>query len=845
MRILVIERHLPREKMPITTRKTNDPPRFDPAVLQTLQDPLSVRVEKVKGAHGTPVELPAKDGFAPGFGWTKEEITKLENWLLTEFTGGGLYHIIIVDAAGNKMEWFSNYDTRFYPERVPPNQASAFVPPNASNHNQQVMIMGQNPNQPQQPAQQQNFAPVGSSPTAFPPPASSLYGPPPMMAQQQQLPQIQPQQQQQPQQGQWGQMGQMGMGQPGMSQHGLPFGLPQGPYSRRPAFDDDDFDVRRRSARPSWTDEAEKRREEERRDEERRKYEAELKRREEELHRLEAEKREQAYKSELDRQQQQHSRELEALKQEIRASSESRKSEENTEIRREREARELAERQAREERDRAERERERERSDARFKELQDAIAKVMEAKRAGDDDPKVRILEEEIRRTRDEALRARESAEKEAQRARDEALRERERIERERDQDRMRMEMEKTREETKAAIAASQANKADPMLEMMRENARVQAESARAQSETVKEVARLQQMSADRMAGMMMTPQSMVTLMRDANGGTDAMLKNMTSAFGSVFDVMKNAVSSVAGLQQGPSEPVAARLIQEGLGRASEMAEKYLTVKHAQSQNEAQVKMHQAEAQRAAAMAQAEVARARATQMEGQNAAASAARATQAAAVAAAAPPVAPSNGANGANGANGQSAGLAGAETSAPEPVIVKPVAAKPGRRKKVAEPPIMNDTGTTDPKTGQTVAQPKPPTRAEVDEALFGALLDSVKKLRIGVKVFLENLKKDPPVLDDKGNPIGLTPDLAIDAILQGVNKSIQYGVKVPAFDLLKEGRYAELMDLMLPEATQPYRDECVKILSEEVEAKSPDGIVVSPAAVDDTGDDDEATT
>lgn len=763
-----------------TTRK-NETPRFDPAVLQTLQEPFTARVEKVRGAHSQPIQLPAKEGFGHGFGLTREEVTRLENWLVTDFTGGGLYHFTIVDAAGSKMEWYSYYDPRQFPERVPPDLQTAFVPQNANN--QQAATMGQNPNVPSP-----MYPPIGTNTSAYPPPGSSLYG--------QQLGASPPappwSYSQQPQQ-------QQGASTPAPnSGYGTPTPV-FGGY-RRYGFDmEDDYDHRRRNREDPEKREMERREqmrlEMERREEERRKYDVELKRREDDLRRLEAEKRESEHKAQLERLEQDHARQMEALKQEIRSIGEVRSQAENVEARREREARETAERQAREtreaaerDRERVERERERERSDARFKEIQDTIAKVAEKHRP-EEDARTRALEEEIRRTREEAQR------------------ERERMERERDTERMRQEMKENRERTEALLHEAKASRPDPLIEIMKENARIQSDNARAQAETVKEVARLQQMSTDRMSNMMMTPQAMVSLLKDTSSGTDALVKNMTGAMGSIFDVMKNAVMAVSGLTNAPGEPLAARLIQEGLGRASEMAEKYIGYANNKSQGENQVKMHQAEAARATALAQAEAARVRAAEL-----------AAVAAAARAANPPPPSSK--------NGNGATLAGAEPPPPQPAV-------PGKPRTQASAPLTNDDGKVDAQTGATI--PKPPTpKAKMEQDMFGPAMQSVEHLRIGVQLFLDNLTQNPPQLDEKGDPIGLTPDKAVDAILEGVNRLNAMRLTVPAFEMFKEGRYADFIDLIIPQATQPYKEECVQILTKEVTMTIPGEKEVTPVAI-----------
>jgi hypothetical protein len=148
--------------------------------------------------------------------------------------------------------------------------------------------------------------------------------------------------------------------------------------------------------------------------------------------------------------------------------------------------------------------------------------------------------------------------------------------------------------------------------------------------------------------------------------------------------------------------------------------------------------------------------------------------------------------------------------------------------------------DEGVTDPKTGQTVAAKVIPMRraGHTDEEWFGVALESVTRLRTGVRTFLENLERfqeangDPQmiaqlaeegVIDEEGNIVGLDPSAAIDAILKGVNYVSANGIEIQAFEeLFKQGRFAEFMDVILPEAPDPYRVDCVKILTDEVEVE-----------------------
>lgn len=92
------------------------------------------------------------------------------------------------------------------------------------------------------------------------------------------------------------------------------------------------------------------------------------------------------------------------------------------------------------------------------------------------------------------------------------------------------------------------------------------------------------------------------------------------------------------------------------------------------------------------------------------------------------------------------------------------------------------------------------RPPT----EEEMFGPALESVQHLRKGVEA---------------GN---LRPDQAVEAVIQGVAVCEQQGVKIPAFALFAEGRFADLIDVLLPKATQQFRDACVGVLYQRFESE-----------------------
>jgi hypothetical protein len=99
---------------------------FDDAKLQSMVEPLTVRVERLKGGTTSPVPLPEpEDGSAPGTNYDKDTVRKLENWLVTEWSGGGMYEITVTDSQGSVMKWRPYWNPQEYPELIPEPLAKA------------------------------------------------------------------------------------------------------------------------------------------------------------------------------------------------------------------------------------------------------------------------------------------------------------------------------------------------------------------------------------------------------------------------------------------------------------------------------------------------------------------------------------------------------------------------------------------------------------------------------------------------------------------------------------------------------------------------------------------------
>ncbi len=135
------------------------PRKFDASVLAKMIEPLAVRVERSAGGQNTPIDLPPKEDLAPGLGWSKDDIQRLESWLVREWTGGGVYDISVTDDAGTKLDWRCFYDPKTYAPRNPPTMPSS-----------NDVALAETP--PQMAAAQ--AASIGSA--TWPPPASEVVG---------------------------------------------------------------------------------------------------------------------------------------------------------------------------------------------------------------------------------------------------------------------------------------------------------------------------------------------------------------------------------------------------------------------------------------------------------------------------------------------------------------------------------------------------------------------------------------------------------------------------------------------------------------------------------------------
>lgn len=106
----------------------------------------------------------------------------------------------------------------------------------------------------------------------------------------------------------------------------------------------------------------------------------------------------------------------------------------------------------------------------------------------------------------------------------------------------------------------------------------------------------------------------------------------------------------------------------------------------------------------------------------------------------------------------------------------------------------PVVDATAEAAP-ARQPAPQAANADKRELD--VFGPAYESVKRLQKGVT---------------DGH---LTPEQVIDAVLQGIAIAQSQNMEIPAFELLAQERFADLVDLLIPQATSEFRQECVRAL------------------------------
>jgi hypothetical protein len=301
----------------------------------------------------------------------------------------------------------------------------------------------------------------------------------------------------------------------------------------------------------------------------------------------------------------------------------------------------------------------------------------------------------------------------------------------------------------------------DPLLMFMQESSRQQADVA-------KEQARAQLSQMERMQTFMMNPRDIMALTKESSTGLDQITRQLSGTYQDIFQMQRSAVETMLQLSGGGNETVA--LIEKGLERASSFAERFVTSKTKEA-----VGAQQAQAQIASAQATAMQAQAQVVTVQAQ-------------------------------------------AQAMTAQAVIAQ------GQR---AETPMLNGPKIPDNVldiSGDAPVEeaPKgPKIKGRTDAEWFGPLTVKVHELRAGVAKFMISIQTQPPRVKENGQIDGVEPRQAANAILQAVGFVMENQIPVTAMiDLFAQGRIADFMDVTLPDAPQPYRDEVTQMIVAELE-------------------------
>lgn len=455
------------------TKPATVPKTFDEVKLQSMQEPLTVRVEKVKLGRRHQIPLPESEeapGQAGGVGYDIPAVRALEQYLVTEWSGGGDYVISVIDATGQKMEWNASYPISDYPERIPPPLQNAAAPT-------PTLVAPATRRTPMAPAFSTGFPTFGQV--------------------------QQPMQQQQP-------------------QYGYPYPLPPPPPIGSPAYG-------------MWREEARERTE---------------------------------------------SAELKALR------------EENA--RREREALQA--------KHQADLDRERRENEARFAKQESAMGELrgMIKDLATSFQTSIANLQTNTanaaaanKNPELEAIKAQLAA---AEKAAEAANRDRERrefqdlIKAMNEQSQRQIEaMQRQLEAFQQSLTAVNANKHDPMIEMLKEQ-------TRASNEAIKEVARQSADAITKLQSASLQPRDILSFAKESSQATDQITDRLTSQFGRIMDLQARATETALQLQPQGSPVV--DMIREGAGNLKDMAERFFSGKELQQKLEQAKHQQVLEAQR-------------------------------------------------------------------------------------------------------------------------------------------------------------------------------------------------------------------------------------------------------
>lgn len=342
-----------------------------------------------------------------------------------------------------------------------------------------------------------------------------------------------------------------------------------------------------------------------------------------------------------------------------------------------------------------------------------------------------------------------------------------------------------------AQMTALGTNKSDPMMQML-------AEQNRNFIQALGEISRQSSGAIDKFQQFMMSPRDIMAMQKDSSTGIDALTSKFASVYGNVMDMQQKVIENAMQLNQGGSETIG--LIKEGINTAKEAFERYVvnTNKTKQVTDNANSAAVQAQAQAQAIQAQAAVA---IQQLQNQPPQPQAAPSQPR-------PTPAPSNGLGGVpQPINGSKAFEEFQRQRQSSGVAQQPHPGQPEH--------LINAQGVPPPISA-------PLRLGATDEQWFGPFLNETMQLRGAVAMYMAGLNQKPPVIADDA----ATPQRVADGIGQAQALVIMQNMPIPAMvQLLNQGHFKEFLEVLLPDAPEPYRDDIVVILRQKLEGAEPD--------------------
>jgi hypothetical protein len=298
-------------------------------------------------------------------------------------------------------------------------------------------------------------------------------------------------------------------------------------------------------------------------------------------------------------------------------------------------------------------------------------------------------------------------------------------------------------------------------------------------TQSQKDLAHQHQLQAERMQGLMMKPTDLLMLTKESQSSVDQVTERMSRHMTGVLDMQTRVMEQALQLQ--PQGGGAAELIRDGMTGIKDLAERYVGAQQAKAT--------------VAAQAQVEMTKQQVRAMEVE----AAMRNPQ--------------------------------AQTHAPPPPRVEAQLAGPpvGRRRKrnaAAQTPAVDNSDPLSPKRfGRT------------DFEWFGPLLGEVMQLREGTTAYLIGLRQEPPIEQ------GIDVDTAATGVVTAMQIVMQQNLPIPAMvDLLNQQRYADFMDVLLPDATQAFRDDVVTAVIAKLKTIGIDKPAVGQSKPGNTSPDDD---